>query len=114
MVRQWRLPGDETVGDGDRDCRLHACGAHHSRLPDVAAKLSKFGAEIGLVNAAYTADAPPIRIGALPTVSTQIMPRAMKLFLAEGTGATIKIAYAPVIRCCPKERSFPGSMLIRC
>jgi LysR family pca operon transcriptional activator len=30
-------------------------------------------------------------IGALPTVSTQIMPRAMKLFLAEGAGATIKI-----------------------
>jgi hypothetical protein len=54
-------------------------------------QVAKFGAEIGLVNAAYTADAPPIRIGALPTVSTQIMPRAMKLFLAEGAGATIKI-----------------------
>jgi hypothetical protein len=27
-----------------------------SRLPDVAAKLSKFGAEIGLVNAADTAE----------------------------------------------------------
>jgi LysR family transcriptional regulator, pca operon transcriptional activator len=43
------------------------------------------------VSQALSGDAPPIRIGALPTVSTQIMPRAMKLFLAEGTGATIKI-----------------------
>lgn len=36
-------------------------------------------------------DAPPIRVGALPTVSTRIMPRAMTLFLAENTGARIKI-----------------------
>ncbi|WP_438752235.1 pca operon transcription factor PcaQ [Pararhizobium sp. O133] len=43
------------------------------------------------VSQARSGDAPPIRIGALPTVSTRIMPRAMKLFLAEGTGATIKI-----------------------
>ena len=34
---------------------------------------------------------PPIRIGALPTVSAHIMPRAMSLFLAEETGAAIKI-----------------------
>ncbi|MEP9373780.1 pca operon transcription factor PcaQ [Mesorhizobium sp. KR1-2] len=34
---------------------------------------------------------PPIRIGALPTVSAHIMPRAMSLFLKEDTGATIKI-----------------------
>lgn len=34
---------------------------------------------------------PPIRIGALPTVSAHIMPRAMSLFLKENTGATIKI-----------------------
>ena len=33
----------------------------------------------------------PIRIGALPTVSAQIMPRAMSLFLKEKTGAAIKI-----------------------
>ncbi len=43
------------------------------------------------VSQARSGDAPPIRIGALPTVSTRIMPRAMKLFLTEGTGATIKI-----------------------
>lgn len=34
---------------------------------------------------------PPIRIGALPTVSTRIMPRAMSLFLTEKTGSRIKI-----------------------
>ena len=36
-------------------------------------------------------NAPPIRIGALPTVSTRIMPRAMTLFLKEETGSRIKI-----------------------
>lgn len=36
-------------------------------------------------------DAPPIRIGALPTVSTRIMPRAMDLFLKENTWSRVKI-----------------------
>jgi LysR family pca operon transcriptional activator len=36
-------------------------------------------------------EGPPIRIGALPTVSVRIMPRAVQLFLKEHTGATIKI-----------------------
>lgn len=35
--------------------------------------------------------APPVRIGALPTVSTRIMPRAMTMFLTEKTGSRIKI-----------------------
>ncbi len=34
---------------------------------------------------------PPVRVGALPTVSTRIMPRAMQLFLSEGTRSRIKI-----------------------
>ncbi|ENQ86948.1 hypothetical protein C061_03202 [Brucella melitensis F5/07-239A] len=34
---------------------------------------------------------PPIRIGALPTVSTRIMPKAISLFLAEKTGSKVKI-----------------------
>ncbi|WP_046632785.1 pca operon transcription factor PcaQ [Neorhizobium galegae] len=34
---------------------------------------------------------PPVRIGALPTVSTRVMPRAMTLFLAEKTGSRVKI-----------------------
>jgi LysR family transcriptional regulator, pca operon transcriptional activator len=36
-------------------------------------------------------DAPPIRVGALPTVSTRVMPKAMTLFLKEDTGSRIKI-----------------------
>jgi LysR family transcriptional regulator, pca operon transcriptional activator len=36
-------------------------------------------------------DAPPIRIGALPTVSTRIMPRAMNLFLRENIWSRVKI-----------------------
>ncbi|CAD7048571.1 pca operon transcription factor PcaQ [Pseudorhizobium endolithicum] len=35
--------------------------------------------------------APPVRVGALPTVSTRIMPRAMSLFLQHHTGSRIKI-----------------------
>jgi LysR family pca operon transcriptional activator len=35
--------------------------------------------------------APPVRVGALPTVSTRIMPRAMSMFLKENTGSRVKI-----------------------
>ncbi|GGB12607.1 pca operon transcription factor PcaQ [Brucella endophytica] len=34
---------------------------------------------------------PPVRIGALPTVSSRIMPKAMSLFLEEKTGSRVKI-----------------------
>lgn len=34
---------------------------------------------------------PPVRIGALPTVSARIMPTAIELFIAERTGSPIKI-----------------------
>ena len=34
---------------------------------------------------------PPIRVGALPTVSARIMPYAMTLYLKEKTGSPIKI-----------------------
>lgn len=43
------------------------------------------------VSQALHGDAPPIRIGALPTVSSRIMPRAVSLFLAEDTGVRVKI-----------------------
>ncbi len=36
-------------------------------------------------------DATPIRIRALPTVSTRIMPRAVELFIKETTGGRLKI-----------------------
>ncbi len=34
---------------------------------------------------------PPVRVGALPTVSARIMPQAMTRFLAEDTGSAVKI-----------------------
>ncbi|WP_448956222.1 pca operon transcription factor PcaQ [Labrys neptuniae] len=34
---------------------------------------------------------PPLRVGALPTVSAKVMPRAMQLFLKENTGVTVSI-----------------------
>ena len=43
------------------------------------------------VSHARIAEMPLIRIGALPTVSSRIMPRAMDLFLKENTGSRIKI-----------------------
>ncbi|MGO8183109.1 LysR family transcriptional regulator, partial [Rhizobium leguminosarum] len=39
----------------------------------------------------HFADAPPIRIGALPTVSSRLMPRAMELFLTEKNRSRVKI-----------------------
>jgi LysR family transcriptional regulator, pca operon transcriptional activator len=35
--------------------------------------------------------APPVRVGALPTVSSRIMPKAMSTFLNEKTGSRVKI-----------------------
>ncbi len=46
---------------------------------------------IDSVAAGEAGDGPPIRIGALPTVSARIMPRAISLFLGEKTGTAIKI-----------------------
>lgn len=46
---------------------------------------------IDSVARAQTNSGPPIRIGALPTVSARIMPTAIELFLAERTGSPIKI-----------------------
>ncbi|MCX8998196.1 pca operon transcription factor PcaQ [Rhizobiaceae bacterium BDR2-2] len=34
---------------------------------------------------------PPVRVGALPTVSVRIMPKAMSRFLGEGTASPVKI-----------------------
>jgi LysR family pca operon transcriptional activator len=40
---------------------------------------------------AHQDEGPPLRIGALPTVSAKIMPRAISLFLKENTKSSIKI-----------------------
>jgi len=46
---------------------------------------------IDSVSRAHTNSGPPLRIGALPTVSARIMPNAIQLFLAEETGSPVKI-----------------------
>jgi len=43
------------------------------------------------VNQALLHSAPPVRIGALPTVSARVMPDAIKLYLKENVGSEIKI-----------------------
>ncbi|OUR77498.1 pca operon transcription factor PcaQ [Alphaproteobacteria bacterium 46_93_T64] len=43
------------------------------------------------VNQALLHSAPPVRIGALPTVSARVMPVAIKLYLKENVGNEIKI-----------------------
>jgi LysR family pca operon transcriptional activator len=46
---------------------------------------------IDSVSRAHQSAGPPVRIGALPTVSARIMPKAIELFIAERTGSPIKI-----------------------
>jgi LysR family pca operon transcriptional activator len=60
-------------------------------LKHAGAALTALRQGVDSVSQTLRDEAPPIRIGALPTVSTRIMPEAMMLFLKEGTGARIKI-----------------------
>lgn len=60
-------------------------------LRHAGAALSALKQGIDSVSQELSDAAPPVRVGALPTVSTRIMPRAMTLFLQEGTGSRIKI-----------------------
>ncbi|NKJ04346.1 LysR family transcriptional regulator, pca operon transcriptional activator [Rhizobium lusitanum] len=60
-------------------------------LRHAGAALSALRQGLDSVSQERSGEAPPIRIGALPTVSTRIMPRAMELFLREETWSRIKI-----------------------
>ena len=60
-------------------------------LRHAGASLTALRQGIDSVSQELLDNAPPVRIGALPTVSTRIMPRAMSLFLQEGTRSRIKI-----------------------
>ncbi|HXV30790.1 MAG TPA: pca operon transcription factor PcaQ [Sinorhizobium sp.] len=60
-------------------------------LRHAGAALTALRQGLDSVSQERTGDAPPIRVGALPTVSARIMPRAMALFLGEDTGAPVKI-----------------------
>ncbi|MDO1582975.1 pca operon transcription factor PcaQ [Rhizobium oryzicola] len=60
-------------------------------LRHAGASLTALRQGIDSVSQELLDNAPPVRVGALPTVSTRIMPRAMTLFLEEGTRSRIKI-----------------------
>lgn len=60
-------------------------------LRHAGAALTALRQGLDSVSQERSGEGPPIRVGALPTVSTRIMPRAIALFLKEKTGARIKI-----------------------
>ncbi|MBD9624615.1 MULTISPECIES: pca operon transcription factor PcaQ [unclassified Ensifer] len=60
-------------------------------LRHAGAALTALRQGLDSVSQERSGDGVPVRIGALPTVSTRIMPHAMTLFLKEETGARIKI-----------------------
>ena len=60
-------------------------------LRHAGAALTALRQGVDSVSQERSGEAPPVRIGALPTVSTRIMPRAMELFLKEETWSRIKI-----------------------
>ncbi|MCV9999930.1 pca operon transcription factor PcaQ [Pararhizobium sp. YC-54] len=60
-------------------------------LRHAGAALTALRQGLDSVSQERSGDGPPVRVGALPTVSTRIMPRAMVNFLKEETGSRIKI-----------------------
>lgn len=60
-------------------------------LKHAGAALTALRQGIDSVSQALSGDAEPVRIGALPTVSSRIMPQAVRQFLAEDTGVRLKI-----------------------
>ena len=60
-------------------------------LQHAGASVAAIQRGIDSVARAQASSGPPIRIGALPTVSARIMPGAIQLFIAERTGSPIKI-----------------------
>jgi pca operon transcription factor PcaQ len=60
-------------------------------LKHAGASLAALRQGIDSVSHELFTTAPPVQVGALPTVSNRIMPRAITLFLAETTGARVKI-----------------------
>lgn len=60
-------------------------------LRHAVASLTALRQGIDSVSTDQLDNVPPVRVGALPTVSTRIMPKAMNLFLEEQTRSRIKI-----------------------
>ncbi|MGH6859116.1 MAG: pca operon transcription factor PcaQ [Phyllobacterium sp.] len=60
-------------------------------LKHAGASITALRQGVDSVSSERSGDGIPVRVGALPTVSTRIMPRAMQLFLDEKTASRIKI-----------------------
>jgi LysR family pca operon transcriptional activator len=60
-------------------------------LKHAGASVASIRQGIDSVNLALLHAAPPVRIGALPTTSAHIMPKAVQLYLQENVGNEIKI-----------------------
>lgn len=76
----------ERDGRGIRVTRLGEVFLRHA-----GAAISALRQGVDSIAAGRLGSAEPVRIGALPTVSTRIMPRAISLFLGENTGSRVKI-----------------------
>lgn len=81
--------GVTVVERAGRGIRVTRAGDIFLRHAGVAVTALREGVESVRLDGATAGK--PIRVGALPTVSAQIMPAAVMLFLQEDTGATIKI-----------------------
>ncbi|WP_099865323.1 pca operon transcription factor PcaQ [Pararhizobium haloflavum] len=60
-------------------------------LRHAGASVTSLRQGVDSIQQALRSEGPPIRIGALPTVSARIMPEAVAQFLKEGTGSPIKV-----------------------
>lgn len=82
--------GAAVVERDGRGIRLTAAGEEFRR--HAGATLSALRHGVDAVRAGIGSDAgPPLRIGALPTVSARIMPQAVERFLAEAPGGRLKV-----------------------
>lgn len=60
-------------------------------LRHAGASIAALQQGVDSVERAQASSGPPVRVGALPTVSARIMPGAVELFLAENTGSPLKV-----------------------
>jgi LysR family transcriptional regulator, pca operon transcriptional activator len=76
----------ERDGRGIRITRVGEVFLRHA-----GASVAAIGQGVDSIAQALRSEGPPIRVGALPTVSARIMPRAVEQFLATNTGSQLTI-----------------------
>ncbi len=85
-----RLLGTALLARAGRGIRMTAEGEIF--LQHATAALSALRSGVGAVSSGSAEFAPPLRVGALPTVSSRIMPLAIQIFLGEAAAARVEIA----------------------